>query len=936
MLGSMVGRFRLDWVIASGGMGTVYRATQLQPVRRTVAIKMIRAGMADAATTHRFHAERQALALMDHPDIAQVYEADSAARGQPYFAMEFCKGLPIDQYCDEHCLDLSQRVRLVIRIARAVQRAHSLGVIHRDLKPSNVLVDHGDGQPTLKVIDFGIAKFTDEQWREVGGDATRVGELIGTPAYMSPEQGRGETIDPRTDVFAIGAILFRLLTGTIANLSLNVKGSSVAEIVSQVQQFDPVKPSKRLADRPAKNRELAAQRAGLATGSRLLTSIRGDLDWVTVKAVQPNRVDRYATADDLADDLQRFLDHRPVLAHAPSIAYRLRKHYQRRRAIFLGSTAVIATVLSAAVLGGIGRWNRQQTRLATLDRVSVQIDSLVDQSDAARRRAGASGANSQAEFVTARTALAKVESLLQSYPSLTTQKRESEDVNCSLQHDLDAFTLVADLNDARERATQIDADHHSDAFGRVAGLRMMTEAFQRFGITPAESAPTHTADRLRQCPPALHHKLIESLDFMITETPLGAGIYLHEQGGRITIAHLVHEGPAQRSGKLQVGDRILAIDGHDLVDSWQPTVTRTAAYRKLHRKPGETVQLTIVTGLADPVTVKMTCNGDAAHWALEVLKQLDPDSFRMRLREAMLAADLAALQSLAGSDALRSQPPFTLIGLSGMLFLLDRSNDAIDYLRLAQRRHPENFWANHYLGTALAVAHDPPRPQQSLQFLTAAVALRPNSVGARMNLAGALVRSGQIAAATEHVRVAEELAPESETILWNLDWMQRIQPESLAERPTRPATSSTAASRTDGPAPTVVNAPAVGTLDSYDDDSIDQWQARARRFAAAGKRQEAMRALRLAEQKFAGDPRLRRARGAVLVDLQDYTAARVVLSDAARLLPHDAGARFYYGVALQYCGDSEAAIHEYRAALAIRPDYAAVHAFLDPLVDTAP
>ena len=319
------------------------------------------------------------------------------------------------------------------------------------------MVDHGDGQPTLKVIDFGIAKFTDDQWHEVGGDATRLGDLIGAPAYMSPEQGRGEVIDPRTDVFAVGAILFRLLTGTIVNASLNLRGSSVAEIISQIQQFDPVKPSKRLLQQPPGNRDQTARRAGLAKGPRLVSAIRGDLDWITLKAVQPNRVERYATAEDLADDMQRFLDHRPVVARAPTIAYRLRKQYEQRRATVLGSSAVIVTVLVAAILGGIGRWNRQQTKQATLGRVSKQVTSLVDQSDAARRRAGASEANAEAEFVTARTAIAKVESLLESYPSLVAEKQRFESVKSSLHQDLAAFSLVAALNDARERATQINA-----------------------------------------------------------------------------------------------------------------------------------------------------------------------------------------------------------------------------------------------------------------------------------------------------------------------------------------------------------------------------------------------------------------------------------------------------------------------------------------------
>ncbi|HBJ35971.1 MAG TPA: hypothetical protein DDZ51_14730, partial [Planctomycetaceae bacterium] len=245
-IGTTVGNYYIKSVIASGGMGTVYQAVQCQPVRRTVALKMIRRGMTDESTLGRFLAERQALAVMDHPDIAQVFEANTTADGNPYFSMEFCTGEPIDRYCRKNRLDLASRLNLVIRIARAIQQAHSRGVIHRDLKPANILVSHCEGGLSLKMIDFGIAKFTDGQWQGGDREATRIGELVGTPAYMSPEQASGIDIDARTDVFAIGAILFKLLTDSTPLLSKNQNAtvdSNLSTVIEQLSTFVPTIPS---------------------------------------------------------------------------------------------------------------------------------------------------------------------------------------------------------------------------------------------------------------------------------------------------------------------------------------------------------------------------------------------------------------------------------------------------------------------------------------------------------------------------------------------------------------------------------------------------------------------------------------------------------------------------------------------------------------------
>jgi tetratricopeptide (TPR) repeat protein len=519
--------------------------------------------------------------------------------------------------------------------------------------------------------------------------------------------------------------------------------------------------------------------------------------------------------------------------------------------------------------------------------------------------------------VSAKTAAAKAESLLLGQSGLVEIKQRLKRLQAAINADQEAFALVARLNDARERATQVDSNHLDDAFGRKAGLDRLAQAFADFGVEPGVTEAHEAASRFATCPARVRSKVVEALDFLINEEPVGIGVYLHVQGGRVTVAEVVDGGCASASGLLRAGDRLLAIDGVDLTDSFSSESMRAEAYRLLTKSPATVVRVEAVRDLSDPFEVKIPCGGSRAHWARDVLADLDPDDIRTELRDAILRSDLAELKRLSQLPNIRSQPAFTLIQLAGTLFLLERSNSAIGFLEVAQHRHPENFWANHYLGTALAVAHQPPVPKASLRYLTAAVALRPKSLGARMNLVQGLLLAGELEESKKHAAVAAELAPKNE-ILQHL----AAQPPAQQEREEN-APDVTPSSQPKPSSQTVFD---VATL-----RSIEDFEAVARRKAARGDRVAALELVKQAAQRFPGDARLRRVKGIVLLDLGDVVGARVALADAARRLPNDAASRFYYGVALHYAGDSAAAIHEYEAALMIRPNYEAVRGYLKEL-----
>jgi serine/threonine protein kinase/tetratricopeptide (TPR) repeat protein len=348
--GAAVGPYKLVEAIGEGGMGTVYLARQHEPVKRLVALKVIKPGMDSRQVLARFEAERQALALMDHPNIARVLDAGATESGRPYFVMELVKGVPITRYCDDHRLPPNARLELFGQVCAAVQHAHQKGVIHRDLKPSNVLVAPYDGRPVVKVIDFGIAKAAGQPLTD-RTLVTGLGAVVGTPEYMSPEQAElnNADVDTRSDVYSLGVLLYELLTGTTPLTRARLKEAALLEVLRLVREEEPPRPSTRLSTTDALP-SIAACR-GLDP-KRLSGLVRGELDWIVMKALEKDRSRRYETASGLAADVRRHLAGEAVLAVPPSAGYRLRKFARRNRGgVLVGASVALGLLLAVGSLG---------------------------------------------------------------------------------------------------------------------------------------------------------------------------------------------------------------------------------------------------------------------------------------------------------------------------------------------------------------------------------------------------------------------------------------------------------------------------------------------------------------------------------------------------------------------------------------------------------
>lgn len=348
--GDIIGRYKIREKLGEGGCGAVYVAEQAEPVRRRVALKIIKLGMDTRSVIARFEAERQALAMMDHPNIAKVLDAGATETGRPYFVMELVRGIRITEYCDQNNLSTTQRLQLFIQVCHAIQHAHQKGVIHRDIKPSNILVTLHDGVPVPKVIDFGIAKSMEGRLSDLTV-YTELHQFIGTPAYMSPEQAEmtGLDIDTRCDIYSLGVMLYELLTGRTPFDAQELLKSGLDQMRRTIREQEPLRPSTRLSTMLQADLTSLAKRHG-AEAPKLIHFIRGDLDWIVMKALEKDRTRRYETANALAMDVQRFSEDEPVEARPPSNIYRFQKLVRRNKTVFIAAGAVVAAlVLGLAV-----------------------------------------------------------------------------------------------------------------------------------------------------------------------------------------------------------------------------------------------------------------------------------------------------------------------------------------------------------------------------------------------------------------------------------------------------------------------------------------------------------------------------------------------------------------------------------------------------------
>jgi tetratricopeptide (TPR) repeat protein len=718
--GTVIGPYRLMEQIGEGGMGLVFVAEQREPVRRKVALKVIKPGMDSRAVIARFEAERQALALMDHPHIAKVLDGGATAGGRPYFVMELVEGVPLTEFCNRERLAPRERLGLFLDVCRAVQHAHQKGIIHRDLKPSNVLASRQDPlalhsppgareggmvRGTVKVIDFGVAKALQQRLTEKTL-VTGVAQVVGTPLYMSPEQAEpgAADIDTRSDIYALGMLLYELLTGTTPFERERLSQASFDELRRIIREEEPPRPSTRISTLGPAAATLSEQRR---THPRQLGQLlRGELDWVVMKCLEKDPSRRYETADALARDIARYLADEPVEACPPSVTYRLGKFLRKHRRALGTAAAFLSLLVAAGVLVG---WQAVRETEAEHDREVREARAERDRAvEEAKRGAAVRDALDQVralreearkghdpgKWAKAREQAQRALALVENGAADRALAAQVKQVQDELDGEEKDRRLVADLEAAR--LAQGETAAGQNRFANERAIPWYRKALRAYGLPVGEGDPATAAARLRGRPLEVRQAVSAVLDEWLD---LAADPSLQVREPHLSWLH--------------------ALAATEL-DGGQMRELRAAAR--------------------------------------------EPDPTRRR----------AALERLARAADLSRWPPAKVQWLARRLEAAQATPCAVQLLQRAWRQYPADFWVNNELGNLLRLGQ-PPHLAEAVRHLTAAVALRPDSPGAHLNLGAALEAGGRFDEAIACFRRALVIDPTYAMAHHNLAVMLRAK-----------------------------------------------------------------------------------------------------------------------------------------------------------------
>jgi tetratricopeptide (TPR) repeat protein len=717
--GVQIGPYKLLEQIGEGGFGVVYMAEQLEPVRRKVALKLIKPGMDTRQVIARFDAERQALAVMDHLNIAHVLDAGTTESGRPYFVMELVRGIPITLYCDENQLPIRERLELFATVCQAIQHAHTKGIIHRDIKPTNVLVTRQDGQPLVKVIDFGVAKAMGQQLTEKTL-FTEFAQMIGTPLYMSPEQAElsSTDIDTRSDIYSLGVLLYELLTGTTPVSKEQLKQAAFDEIRRIIREEEPPKPSTRISTGDAAP-SIAAQRH--TEPAKLTKLVRGELDWIVMKALDKDRNRRYETASGFARDVQRYLNDEQVQACPPSTWYRYRKFARRNK---IGLTIAMLVLFFLVLLGsGVG-W-AVRDRAARHAKVAGEVESILAEVDELERE--------------------------QKWPEALAAARRAEAAVAGGEADAATVQRVRErLKDLEfiDRLEQIRMHRATWVEGRLdyAGAEPdYAQAFRDYGVDALELPVETSIDRLK-ARPALAIPLALALDEWVVAR---RAISEQDAGVRerlVPVARGIDPDPLRdwlRSTWVQPDS-----------SEWQDELHRLAQSIDIRAQHPSTL-VRIVRGF------QRAKDSDAAVRLLRDAQRVYPGDFWLNFELAVALRKIndheEAVRFYTAALAIRPDSTAALNNLGNALKAQKRLDEAITCYRKAIELDPKLAPAHDGLGCLLC--DDLKDYDKAIEYFRKAIALGPKRANSYRNLGNALVKQNRLDEAIAFYKQAIELDP---------------------------------------------------------------------------------------------------------------------------------------------------------------------------------